>query len=544
MEAILMQDNNNRNESNENNKIIDVPYTPIPDAQGIPADQVQPAESINVNSNNTDKQTVPSTVEQGNVTQQANYTPVNPAYTSQQGSYTSNNSANNQSQTDYTQNGQAGSYTEEPKVASSTNPLPPIMDENNTYYHETIKEKKAPRKKKSSGGFGKFVAGLTIVSLVGGASLGAGYAFTAPLAKQLYTDKYGMEFSDSSTNGGNNNSSFAQSTGYVAPVYVNNSIADIAANVGPSVVSIKNNKIVTTWAGEFNQEGLGSGVIFKTDGDKIFIISNAHVVEGASSLTVTFLGNTKVPAEIVGYDTVTDIAVVAVNKADVPTDIVDQIQPAALGDNDTLRVGDLAVAIGTPIDEAYENTVTVGVISALDREINLTDQKLNLIQTDAAINPGNSGGALVGPTGEVIGINTIKLVDSQIEGMGFAIPINDVKPIVDELMQNGSIDRPVLGIVGENLTEELGNYYDIPVGIMIVQVQPGSSAAIAGMQQGDIIIEFDGTRIATMEELKALLLEKQVGDQVSLKIVRGSEKVNLDVKLRGKSQAQLQSQNQ
>lgn len=519
-----MQDNNNRNESNENNKIIDVPYTPIPDAQGIPADQVQPVESINVNSNNTDKQTVPSTMEQG--------------------SYTSINPANNQSQTDYTQNGQAGSYTEEPRVASSTNPLPPIMDENNTYYHETIKEKKAPRKKKSSGGFGKFVAGLTIVSLVGGASLGAGYAFTAPLAKQLYTDKYGMEFSDSSTNGGNNNSSFAQSTGYVAPVYVNNSIADIAANVGPSVVSIKNNKIVTTWAGEFNQEGLGSGVIFKTDGDKIFIISNAHVVEGASSLTVTFLGNTKVPAEIVGYDTVTDIAVVAVNKADVPTDIVDQIQPAALGDNDTLRVGDLAVAIGTPIDEAYENTVTVGVISALDREINLTDQKLNLIQTDAAINPGNSGGALVGPTGEVIGINTIKLVDSQIEGMGFAIPINDVKPIVDELMQNGSIDRPVLGIVGENLTEELGNYYDIPVGIMIVQVQPGSSAAIAGMQQGDIIIEFDGTRIATMEELKALLLEKQVGDQVSLKIVRGSEKVNLDVKLRGKSQAQLQSQNQ
>lgn len=539
-----MQDNNNKNESNENNKIIDVPYTPIPDAQGIPADQVQPAESINVNSNNTDKQTVPSTMEQGNVTQQANYTQVNPAHTSQRGSYTSSNSANNQSQTDYTQNGQAGSYTEEPKVASSTNPLPPIMDENNTYYHETIKEKKAPRKKKSSGGFGKFVAGLTIVSLVGGASLGAGYAFTAPLAKQLYTDKYGMEFSDSSTNGGNNNSSFAQSTGYVAPVYVNNSIADIAANVGPSVVSIKNNKIVTTWAGEFNQEGLGSGVIFKTDGDKIFIISNAHVVEGASSLTVTFLGNTKVPAEIVGYDTVTDIAVVAVNKADVPTDIVDQIQPAALGDNDTLRVGDLAVAIGTPIDEAYENTVTVGVISALDREINLTDQKLNLIQTDAAINPGNSGGALVGPTGEVIGINTIKLVDSQIEGMGFAIPINDVKPIVDELMQNGSIDRPVLGIVGENLTEELGNYYDIPVGIMIVQVQPGSSAAIAGMQQGDIIIEFDGTRIATMEELKALLLEKQVGDQVSLKIVRGSEKVNLDVKLRGKSQAQLQSQNQ
>lgn len=434
--------------------------------------------------------------------------------------------------------------TDEPKVASSTNPLPPIMDDNNTtYYNETIKDKKSKKQNgKKAGGFGKFVAGLTIVSLVGGGALGAGYAFTAPLANKLYNEKYGVSLTDGTKGGEDNNTSpYAQSTGYVAPVYVNNSIADIAENVGPSVVSIKNNKVVTTWAGEFNQEGLGSGVIFKTDGDKVYIMSNAHVVEGASSLTVTFLGNTKVPAEIVGYDTVTDIAVVSVNKADIPEDIVNEIKPAALGDNSELRVGDLAVAIGTPIDEAYENTVTVGVISALDRQINLTDQKLNLIQTDAAINPGNSGGALVGPTGEVIGINTVKLVDSEIEGMGFAIPINDVKPIVDEIMTYGSIQRPVLGIVGENLTEELGNYYDIPVGIMVVQVQQGSSAAIAGMKQGDVIIEFDGQRISTMEELKELLLDKKVGDQVTVKVVRGSEKLNLNVKLKGNSQLQTQN---
>lgn len=433
---------------------------------------------------------------------------------------------------------------DEPRVASSTNPLPPIMDSNNTYYSETIKDKKSKKQgnKKPVGGFGKFVAGLTIVSLVGGVALGAGYAFTAPLANKLYNEKYGVSLTDGTKGGKNSSTSpYAQSTGYVAPVYVNNSIADIAANVGPSVVSIKNNKVVTTWAGEFNQEGLGSGVIFKTDGDKIYIMSNAHVVEGASSLTVTFLGNTKVPADIVGYDTVTDIAVVSVDKTNIPADIVNEIKPAALGDNSELRVGDLAVAIGTPIDEAYENTVTVGVISALDRQINLTDQKLNLIQTDAAINPGNSGGALVGPTGEVIGINTVKLVDSEIEGMGFAIPINDVKPIVDEIMAYGSIQRPVLGIVGENLTEELGNYYDMPVGIMVVQVQPGSSAAIAGMKQGDIIIEFDGERISTMEQLKEILLNKKVGDQASVKVVRGSEKVDLNVKLKGNSQLQTQN---
>lgn len=419
-------------------------------------------------------------------------------------------------------------------------PLPPYIEPNGTYYHETIKEKKRgskASKKQGSGGFGKFAAGLVIVSMVGGVSLGAGYAFTAPLANKLYEDKYGITREVAEKN---EVTPYAQSTGYVTPLSVNNSIADIAESVGPSVVSIKNNKLITTWAGEFNQEGLGSGVIFKVDDQKVYIISNAHVVEGATTLTVTFLGNSKVPANIVGYDTITDIAVVAVDKADIPADIVGQIKPAILGDNDKLRVGDLAVAIGTPIDEAYENTVTVGVVSALDREISLTDQKLNLIQTDAAINPGNSGGALVGPTGEVVGINTIKLVDSEIEGMGFAIPINDVKPIVEELMTTGSIARPVLGIVGENLTEELGNYWDIPVGIMVVQVQPGTSADVAGIKQGDVILEFDGQRISTMEELKELLLDRKVGDQVKVKVVRGSQKLTLDVKLQGKAQPAVQ----
>lgn len=418
-------------------------------------------------------------------------------------------------------------YTEE-QVGRDT-PMAPYIEENTSYYHETIKDEPKKKKAKKQGkGWSKFVAGLLIVSTVGGTFAGVGFAFTAPYANQAYKTKMGIEEK------GTKSDSYAQQVNYRPTQPGENPVPDIANAVGSSVVSIINNSTVTNWMGEFTQSAsLGSGVIFRQDEEKVYIISNAHVVEGANTLTVTFLGNTKVPAQIVGYDTSTDIAVVSVNKEEIPEEMRSQIKEAPLGDSDALRVGEQVIAIGTPLDEAYYNTVSVGYISALGRELSLTDQKLNLIQTDAAINPGNSGGALVGPTGEVIGINTMKLMNSEkpIEGMGFAIPINDVKPIVEELMTHGKIVRPSLGIVGSNMTEEFGNYWEIPVGILIHQVVPGSSANIAGIQPGDVIIEFDGERIATMEELKELLRTKKVGDQVSVKVVRGSSKKTLDVKL-------------
>lgn len=389
----------------------------------------------------------------------------------------------------------------------------------NTYYHETIKTKSSKRSNKS---FAKFIAGVLIVSVVGGSSIGAGFALATPLVENFINS--GEEPAVTDTNK-------AYSPSYVAPLTANNSIADIAQNVGPSVVSIKNNKTVATWAGEFSQSGLGSGVIFDENEEKIYIITNAHVVQGASTLTVTFLGNEKSAAMLIGADTITDIAVIAVNKADMPEEVRSQIRPAPIGDSNHLRVGDLAVAIGNPINEAYHNTVTVGVISALNREINLTDQKLNLIQTDAAINPGNSGGALVGPNGEVVGINTIKLVDGTIEGMGFALPMNDVMPIVGELMEKGRIVRPSLGITGQDLTEELGNFYEIPVGILVVQVVPGSSADVGGIKSGDIILEFNDQKVTTINELKQILLTKKVDDLINVKLIRGSSKHNIQVKL-------------
>lgn len=420
--------------------------------------------------------------------------------------------------------GEEGAEPEEEQVQEEmTSELEEAGIRQSAYYHETIKTKQSKCFKNS---FSKFIAAVLIISIVGGSSIGAGFAVAKPLVEQFTGIGVIPEEEESAKS-----TDTAYTSSYVAPLTINNSIADIAENVGPSVVSIKNNKTVATWAGEFNQSGLGSGVIFDEDEEKIYIITNAHVVEGASTLTVTFLGNEKSSAMLVGADTITDIAVVAVNKVDIPEEARSQIRLAPIGDSSNIRVGDLAIAIGNPINEAYNNTVTVGVISALNREINITDQKLNLIQTDAAINPGNSGGALVGPSGEVIGINTIKLVDGTIEGMGFALPMNDVMPIVGELMEKGRIVRPSLGIKGQDLTEELGNFYEIPVGILIIQVVPGSSADMGGIKPGDIILEFDDQKITTMNELKQILLTKKVDDLINVKLIRGASKHTIQVKL-------------
>ncbi len=386
--------------------------------------------------------------------------------------------------------------------------------------------------KKKKGSFGRFMAGLVVVSLVGGVSIGASFAFLSPYANDYYNSTHKNSGLIENSQGGQLAGNIQEGANRVLPLTTNNSITDIANNIGPSVVSIKNNQVVATWYGEFNQAGLGSGVIFKQDDNKIYIVSNAHVVEGANSLVVNFLGNTKVEADIVGVDTTTDIAVLSALKSNIPKEALADIKVAPLGDSDYLQVGELAVAIGNPIDEAYNNTVTVGVISALNREIQLVDKKLNLIQTDAAINPGNSGGALVGPTGEVIGINTIKLVDSHIEGMGFAIPINDVKPIITEILLHGKISRPALGIVGKDIDKDAAALYEIPIGVYIVEVASGSSAELAGIKANDILFQFDGIQITGMNQLKELLSSKKVGDVVEVKIIRDKNKHTLQLKLR------------
>lgn len=406
-----------------------------------------------------------------------------------------------------------------------------IHEPRREYYYETIKETRPERKQTS---WRKFILGIVLASVIGGSAVGASFSFIQPFAKQFIENRYG--FGDTIKEEEKVEFKFDDGATNVVTTIDNNSskspVVQIAKSVGPSVVSITPTTTgVDYWNREFISQGLGSGVIFNVSDDKVYIITNSHVVEEATTLTVNFLGNTKVPAQLVGRDSTSDIAVVSVNKNEIPDSIRDSIKPAPMGNSDELEVGELAVAIGNPIDESYHNTVTAGVISALDREISLPDKKLNLIQTDAAINPGNSGGALVGSAGTVIGINTVKLVDSKIEGMGFAIPINDVKPIVEELMNKGTVARPYLGITGADVTEETAAFLDFPIGIYVQDVMPGSGAYAAGIQKGDIIIEFDGVKISSMEKLSSIIRSHKPNDVVSLKLVRGSQKKELKVTL-------------
>lgn len=409
----------------------------------------------------------------------------------------------------------------------------PIYEPKQEFYYERIKEEAEPKPKKSS--WMRFIAGILIISIVGGGAIGASYSLIQPFANQLLAGKDAEKPVEDLVE---EESKFKFNDEVKDVITTQNNgtdkspVVQIAKKVGPSVVSIINTRtVVDAWNREFTEPGLGSGIIFDVTDDKVHIITNSHVVEQATTLTVTFLGNTRVPAVLVGNDPTSDIAVIAVNKQEIPEEIRADLKAAPMGDSDTLEVGELAVAIGNPINEAYHNTVTAGVISALNREIRLPDKRLNLIQTDAAINPGNSGGALVGSAGTVIGINTIKLVDSQIEGMGFAIPINEVKPIVEELMNSGTVLRPYLGIEGANVTEETAALLDFPIGIYIRNVMEGSGAYAAGLQEGDVIIEFDGEKISSMEKLSSAIKEHKPNDEVIIKIIRGREKKEVKVKL-------------
>ncbi|SKC84790.1 S1C family serine protease [Maledivibacter halophilus] len=392
---------------------------------------------------------------------------------------------------------------------------------------EIIEVKSKPVKKKKS--FRNILIFGIIFSMIGGFSIGVGYKFSEDyLAGYANNNEVVKEDNETKII----DSSLTEKVNYKRS---ESAIADIVEDVGPSIVAITSKVRVRDWFNnQFIQEGQGSGVVFQVNDENIMIVTNEHVVNRAEDVIVRFYDNKNVPAKIVGVDPETDLAVLMVEKKNMDKEISDKIRAAKLGDSEGLRVGETAIAIGNPI--GYNNTVTVGVISALNRKIELPDKKLELVQTDAAINPGNSGGALVNVYGEVIGINTVKIADTKVEGIGFAIPINSAKPIINELVENGSISRPYLGILGRDVDQNISELYELPIGVLVADVIEKSSADRAGLLRGDVIIEFDGKKIFSMDELSQLIKNKKIGDAVKIKIIRnGKEKKELRAVLQEKN---------
>lgn len=295
-----------------------------------------------------------------------------------------------------------------------------------------------------------------------------------------------------------------------------NSINEVADAVGPAIVGVDNN--VRTWGGGTALQGSGSGIIFDKSG---YIVTNEHVIDGATNITVTLPGGKKLPAKVIGSDIRTDLAVLKINATNLPV--------AKFGDSSKVRVGDTAIAIGNPLGEEFAGSVTAGVVSAVNRKLYLDGKVYRLIQTDASINPGNSGGALCNTAGEVIGINTLKNVDA--EGMGFAIPINEAIPIIQSLMKNGYVSRPYIGIEYQFIDEDTAKENEVPVGGYVVRVIRDGAAEKAGILPGDIIIDLDGVNIDTSDALTEILSKHKVGDVVTMKIYRSGKYQNVQIKL-------------
>ena len=307
---------------------------------------------------------------------------------------------------------------------------------------------------------------------------------------------------------------------------VTSDVSDIVENTLPSIVSITNMSVqeVQNFFGGISQqesESAGSGIIISQNDSELLVVTNNHVVEGSDTLTVTFNDGNSVEAQIKGTDSARDLAVVAVPLDKISDDTMNAIKVATLGDSDSLKVGEPAIAIGNAL--GYGQSVTTGIVSATGRTIDGFDGEY--IQTDAAINPGNSGGALLSANGVVIGINSVKYSDTSVEGIGYAIPINTAAPIINDLITKEKVDESdsaYLGIVGVDVTDDVAKTYNMPSGVYVAQVTGGSAAEQAGIQKGDIITEFDGKQIGSMEELSSTMEYYKAGTTVDVKIERST----------------------
>lgn len=395
-----------------------------------------------------------------------------------------------------------------------------------------MKQKKAKDKKPKNrkSGFGKkaacVVAAAVVFGLVAGVVFqGVRYGSDKLLGKdsQITTE----QSAEGSTE--NNAPQLKQaSSDTTSTVY---DVATVAQKVMPSIVSITGTYVTTYgyWFNSYQQEstGAGSGIIIGKDDQYLYLATNYHVVQNAKSLSVTFVDGKSADATVKGYVENNDIAVVTVKLSDISDDTLNEIKEIQVGSSDDLAVGDPCVAIGNAL--GYGQSVTVGYISALNREISASDETVKVLQTDAAINPGNSGGALVNMQGELIGINTAKYSDTSVEGMGYALPISGVQDIINDLIAGKNVSndgttsgQAYLGISAQTITSQYAQLLNMPEGVYISSVEQGSAAEECGLQSGDIICSLDGEDIADMETFHDKIVACNPGDKVTIVYYRNN----------------------
>ena len=396
----------------------------------------------------------------------------------------------------------------------------------NAQYQNAAKPKKqrAPRKPGAFGPFAaKTVAAALIFGLVGGGVFtGVSYVGTRAISNSSTASAK----LTTTTSGGTKQTSSGNAKDLT-------DVSSVVDEVMPSIVAITNTGTVTynSFFGKKSQQSqsCGSGIIVSEDDDYLYIATNNHVVADSEELTVQFDDDSVVKAEIRGTDPDDDLAVVRVKKADLGKDTYSNIKIATIGDSESVAVGSPAIAIGNAL--GYGQSVTTGIVSALNRTVTTQDSQTGetvtnnkLIQTDAAINPGNSGGALLNENGEVIGINSVKYSSTEVEGIGYAIPMSVAKPIIESLIQDGKYtneNQAYLGIKGGDVSSEMVAY-GFPQGVYVSSVSAGSGAANAGLQEGDIITAVDSTKISSMTELQSALKSYKAGDKVTLTVARQS----------------------
>lgn len=367
----------------------------------------------------------------------------------------------------------------------------------------------------------KMKAKKTFLGVISGAVAGSVMSAAITIGTMSYMSDKKTAVTDSAVSGANQQSVQLLAEGSEKTEL---STEEIAKRVGPSIVGISCTTQTQSYFGVQTGTSSGSGIIISADGN---IMTNYHVISGGTNIKVKLNTGNEYDATVIGGDEKTDVAVIKI-KAN------EELHVAALGNSDEVEVGSKAVAIGNPLASELFGTVTQGVISGVNRTITVGQREMNLIQTDAAISPGNSGGALINKYGEVIGINSVKLVSDNAEGLGFAIPINEASTIVKDLIDYGYVKgRPVIGVSVREITKELAYYNNLLIdhGLYIMSVSEGSSAEKAGLVRGDIIVKFDGKTVNSSTEMNKLRDKHKAGDTVSITFMRGTQEKTVNLTL-------------